>query len=465
MEQNVEKKKFQLKMPGTMTILLFMICFAAVLSIVLPSGEFDRVLDPNTNRNIVVAGTYKFLEKQYITPGGFLTVLYRGFMDAADIVVYLIMMGAGFGMLNKSGAIEAGLGKVIKKSEGKEHLFIIFITFILSACGGLFGLSDQLFALVPLILAVCIQLGYDPMVGAAVCIAGTYSGYSAGPMNPYNTGVGQRVSELPLFSGIEVRTVFLVIVTLITIHHISRYAKSVKNKENRMDGFSYVGEEIQHRDMTKMDKIILIIFGITIAILVYGITLKGWYFKEMGTLFFLMGLITGMLYHNGNLDKVMSDALDGAKGYLVSVFVLGLSRAVMVCMQDTAILDTVVYYISLPLSKVPPALSACGMYVAQGIINFLLPTSSGQAVVTMPILYPIGDIIGLTRQTVVFAFQCGDGFWNMICPGHYFTMIILGMAGIPYGRWLKFIVGLLLKWSVMTFAFLIAMALLHWGPF
>ena len=210
---------------------------------------------------------------------------------------------------------------------------------------------------------------------------------------------------------------------------------------------------------------ILAILVATIIALIYGVVSYGWYFEEITGLFLTMGILVGLIYRKGNLNQIIRDFLDGAGEMTTAAIFVGLSRAILVVAEDGMIMDTFVYWLSLPLSKLNAVFAAWGIYLSQGIINFVIPSSSGQAVVVMPILTPLSDLIGVTRQTTVLAFQCGDGFWNMITPTHSVLMASLGLAKVPFKKWFKFGLKVVLAWSVWVLVVLTVAVLINYGPF
>lgn len=294
-------------------------------------------------------------------------------------------------------------------------------------------------------------------------VIGIYCGYSAGPLNPFNTGIAQGIAELPLFSGLGLRVVLMIGALAIAIHHTARYGKKIKN--NKIQSGKELEKTKEMFELTQTRKIILGILFLTIVVLIFGVLKYGWYFSEISALFMLMGIIVGMIIYKGNFNKFTVEFLKGAGEMTTAAIFIGLSRAILVVLQDGSIMDTIVYGISIPLKSLNSIFAAWGMYFTQGIINFAIPSSTGQAVVVMPIMSSISDVIGTTRQVAVLAYQAGDGFWNMITPTHPVVMAALGLAGISFSKWFKFAGVLVIKWTVWVMIILAVAVSIGWGPF
>lgn len=268
-----------------------------------------------------------------------------------------------------------------------------------------------------------------------------------------------------MFSGIGLRIILmlgaLVIAIVITVMHGKKYKRLGIDNSKLLEELNAEEE----RPVNRTDAVILVILAATIGILIFGVVTYGWYFEEITALFFGMGLLVGLIYRKGNLNQIARDFIEGACEMTTAALFVGLSRAILVIMEDGMIMDTLVYYLSLPLSHLNSVLAAWGMYISQGFINFFIPSSTGQAVVVMPILSPLSDLIGVTRQTAVLAYQCGDGFWNMITPTHSVLMASLGLAKVPFGRWFKFAVKIVAAWTVWVFIILAVATVTQYGPF
>jgi len=465
-----KKKKFH--MPSTPVLLLAITLIIAILTYIVPAGQFERVYDEEKDRTLVVAGTYHEVEQSPVGIGKLFSSVFEGLYKAADLICFVFVVGGSFYIVQSTGAINAGLGKLIKRfsGNGKEYIMIGIVMVAFAIGGASFGMAEETLPFVTLCVLAAKAMGYDAIVGISMVLVGCYCGYSAGPLNPFNTGIGQTISELPMFSGAGLRVVLMIGSLIIAFHHTIRYCKKLKKQGTEQLSEEAVAKlkaesEALNIEFTKQHKIILLVVLVTFIALVFGVMKYGWYFSEISALFFAMGLITGVIHYKGNFEKILEVFIAGAGEMCGAALLMGMSRTILVVAEQGAIMDTIVYALSIPLSHLPNVITACGMYIAQGFINFLIPSSSGQAVVVMPIMSALSDLIGVTRQTAVLAFTCGDGFWNMITPTHSVVMATLGLAGISFGKWFKYALSLVLKWSLWICAILIFATLTGWGPF
>ncbi len=462
--------KWKIKPPTTTALLMFMIVIVAAFTYIVPAGQFDRAMDKKTGRELIVADSFAYTEQTPVGIGGVLSSVFNGIVGAAEIIAFVLIVGGVFGVIVKSGAINAALARLIHRLKGKESIFIIIAMTAFALGGATFGMAEETLPFVAIVLAATIAMGYDRIVAVSIVVVGVYAGYSAGPLNPFNVGIAQGIAELPLFSGIGLRTVLMVGGLIIAIHHTLRYAKKVKlNPATSL----LVGEEevetdttlLENLTMTRRHKWIMGILGLSLIALVFGVLKYGWYLGEISALMLLMGIVIGMIAFNGSFNKFTDEFMKGAAELTAAALIIGLSRAILVVMEQGQIIDTLVYAISIPLGSLHSVYAAWGMYFSQGMINFVIPSSTGQAAVVMPIMSSISDVIGINRQIAVQAFQSGDGYWNMITPTHPVLMAALGIAAVPFGKWIRFAGPLVLKWTIWVMIILAVGVWTNWGPF
>ncbi|MDL2263611.1 TIGR00366 family protein [Synergistaceae bacterium OttesenSCG-928-I11] len=444
------------KFPNTAALLLIIIFLCAVLTYVVPAGEFERKKDEASGRTLVVAGTFHYVDQQPIGPGELLAALFNGLLKASDIIAFIFVIGGSMAIVVKSGAINAALGNVIKKHKNKTQLLIPVVMIAFAFAGATFGMAEETLPFVAILIAAAMSMGYDRLVGVCFVTIGVYAGYSAGPLNPFSIGIAHTVAELPLFSGMGLRTVLCVGGALIAIHHTMAYAAKVKADPSKSlvadipFNVSNIKIDTEQADLTGKDKAVLFILVATLGALVVGVLKFGWYLEEISALFLLMGIVTSAITFGPDVNVFADEFMDGARELTGAALLVGFSRAVLVVMESGMIMDTIIYALSLPLAHFSNIVAAWGMFFVQGLINFFIPSSSGQAVVVMPIMAPLSDLIGISRQIACQAYQAGDGYWNMITPTHPVLMASLGIAGIPFARWFKFAFPLVLKWCVWT---------------
>lgn len=466
----MEKKKWKLKPPTTTALLMFMIVLVGLLTYIVPAGQYDRVMDEKTGRELIVADSFSYTEQTPVGIGAVLSSVFGGIVGAAEIIAFVFIVGGVFGVVVKSGAINAALAKLIARLKGRESLFIIIAMTAFAIGGATFGMAEETLPFVAIVLAATIAMGYDRIIAVAIVVVGVYAGYSAGPLNPFNVGIAQGIAELPLFSGIGLRTVLMIGGLVIAIHHTLRYAKKVKTdpKSGLLVGEAAIETDalvLENTEMTSQHKWIMAVLGLSLVALVFGVLKYGWYLGEISALMLLMGIIVGMIAFKGSFNQFTDEFMKGAADMTAAALIIGLSRAILVVMEEGHIIDTLVYAVSVPLGSLHSVFAAWGMYFSQGLINFIIPSSTGQAAVVMPIMSSISDVIGINRQIAVQAFQSGDGYWNMITPTHPVLMAALGIAAVPFGKWLRFAGPLVLKWTIWTMIILAVGVMIDWGPY
>ena len=452
-EAHGEPRKITMKksfiVPHTLVLLLGMMLLAYVSTWLIPQGYFETVILDN-GRSAVVAGTYALTDDQIrLSPMDFLVAIPRALAAAQDVIFFVFIVGGVLSIARATGTIDALIGRLLERFGHKPHLLIFMVVFCFALASGAIGTAGEYIPFVLILVGLCKAMRLDAMTAVGMVVVGYGIGYGVSAFSPFTVMVAQQVAGIPLYSGIELRLAIFVPFVLIGFHHVWRYAKMVQANpassytaglpcplENTTQG-NYPSLNIRHK---------LILFGLVASILVavWGISQKGWYLYELGAVFILWGILTAIV---GQLsaDTAANKFIDGVKDLATTAILIGIARGIALIMEDGQILHTLVHAMSMPLSYLGAELAAVGMFVMQTILNFFIPSGSGQAYVTMPLMAPVGDIIGVNRQIAVLAYQFGDGFSNMIIPTNAVLMGIIGMAGVPYHLWFKFCFPLLIK--------------------
>lgn len=433
----------RMRVPHTFVLLFSLVVIAAILTYALPAGEFDRVKDPKTNKTVVVPGTYKLVDP---SPVGFFDTfiaVQKGMIDAAEVIFFVFIVYAAFYTVLKTGALHSFIGFLLRKLEGKEIFMIPVFMYFFALCGSVFGMFEEALGFVPLFVGLAIAMGYDAIVGLSMVCFGVGMGFAAAFMNPFTVGLAQKFSELPLFSGLGFRIVSWFTFVTLAVWWTIRYAKKIKKDPTKslmygldMGVLALRHDELVVREFTLREKLIFGIVIFTVGLLIWGVIERGWYFNELAGLFLIMGVVCALIA-GFTPNKIAESFLEGARDIVFGALVIGLSRAILIVMREGRIIDTIIYGLSKPLEGLPPWVGAEGMLIVQTIINFFIPSGSGQASVTMPIMAPLSDLLGITRQTAVLAFQYGDGFSNLLWPTTLLP-VICSIAKVPIERWWKF---------------------------
>lgn len=467
--QKVKKKKFQ--MPHIYVILFLFSAVAAIATYFIPAGEYERVPGPE-GRTTIDANSYTEIDQTPVGIVDFITVIPRGLIDAGEVVFFTFIIGGMFMVLRRTGIIEIAVDKLARKFANKSIMLIPVLTTVFAVIATLIGTPELSLVYIPVIMPLMIALGYDSIVAAAIALCGTVVGFAAGVLNPINTGLGQKIAGVPVFSGVGFRLIIFIVAVSAAVFYIMRYAKKIKS--NPLDSLVYEDDHEKrdlyqhesHVDMevkkttTRQMYAILATF-IFFGILVYGVLDQGWFMVEMSGLFIITGIVVGLIA-GLNTTEISEGFNQGFRDVLVGAFIVGVARAVAVVMEQGHIMDTVVHSLGSFVTEFPPVFGAVGMYIIQLLLNFLIPSGSGQALVTMPIMAPLSDLIGVTRQTSVLAFQLGDGFAHILYPTSGYFMAALVIAGVPYQKWIRFFMPLFLILASISIISLIVAQLMQW---
>lgn len=449
-------------------VLLFtVLIIGAILTYILPAGEYTRAMV--NGHNAVIPDTYKTLGN---TPTSFLelfTSIHQGLVEGGPILFYVIIIGGMFSVINSTGAIDALLSSASKKLVNKDLVFIAVLMFIFSMGGALVGMGEEALIYVPLIIPVALSLGFDVIAGTFIVVFGMGTGFTTAIMNPFTVGIAQSIAGLPMFSGILVRLSVYVFMYVLAVAFVYRYTLKVKKDTNF--GFFGDGKYKMRNNPNAADiefqlkhKLILGVFLIGIASLVFGTMKYGWYMGEMSAVFIIVTILVALISRMSS-DELIKYFLKGAENILPGALLIGLAKAIVVVLTNGNIIDTILYQSASLLQTVPSSISVVGMFIVQGLIHFLVPSGSGQAMLTMPIMVPLADLLHVTRQTACLIFSLADGIGNSIYPTSGILMATLAIAGIPYGKWLKAIWPLIVGQVAIALIATITANILHYGPF
>lgn len=456
----------KVKIPHTYTIIFFIVFIMAVLTWIIPSGQFDRV-EGEAGKMVVVPGSYQEVENNPQDIMDIFTAPIKGIIDAAEIIGFVLIVGGAFGVISKTGAIEAGIAQAIRIFGGKE-IIIIPIAMVLFGLGGTtFGMCEETLPFYMVFIPLMMALGYDSLTGLAIVYIGAATGTLASTVNPFSVGIAQGIAELAPGSGFGFRATVWVIQMAIAIAFVTWYALRVK--KNPEKSFAYESD-IQNREYFKLNNVelaafrrrdgaVLIVFGVGMAAMVYGVLTKGWYMQEIAMIFTAIGVLGGIVGRL-NESEIAEAFVDGAKGLTYAAVVIGLARSIVIVAQDGVIIDTMLNSAANLLGGLPKAVFINLMLIIQNIISFFVPSSSGHAALTMPIMAPLGDLVGVSRQEIVTAYQFGTGITSFITPTNGVLMACLAMAKLQWSKFLRFVAPLLIVlWLVSVAALTIGLNL------
>ena len=462
------KKKFVF--PNTYVIIILMMIVAVLLTWIIPSGEFERVKDEVSKQSIIIPGTFKYIENNPISLFKIPVYIMKGLAKASDIVFLVIIVGGAFNIIIETGMFQSFAGRLTKIFSNKEVLIIpAFSTIFALACTTM-GVNTFI-GFAPIAVIIARSIGYDAIVGVSMVALGGAIGFSTGTFNPFTTGVAQSLAGLPIFSGLGYRFVCLVVFLIVTNIYIIWYAKKIKANpessvvyEMEQENKKIEVSEKQHDKIEGRHYLVLLIVIACFVLLVYGSQNWKWKLQENAAMFIWMGVLSGFAYGFGP-SKIAEEFTKGAKKLVYGALMIGMANGISLILTDGKILDTTVQYLGGLLVTLPSYLQAAGMFLMQLLINGLITSGSGQAAATMPIMLPVADIIGMTKQTAVLAFNFGDGLSNYILPTSSALMGFIAMVGISYSNWMKFMWKLFLIWIVVGAILVIVANSINYGPF
>ena len=436
-----EKKKFEL--PHIFAILFVIIIICTILTWIIPAGSFDYI-ENEDGRMIAVAGTWHRVDDvDPVGPFRMLGLVYEGMIDAADIVFLIFITYASTTFIIKSGAFDGLVVFLLKIFKGNSSVITIPIFLIaLGAGSSTVGMCEEWYPFVPVFVTLYMGMGYDAMVGLGVVALAACCGFAGAFMNPFTVGVAQGIAELPYMSGALFRIISHIVFIIIASFFLMRYAAKLKNDPTQsvLYGTELAPVEtssidLEHLEFGIRQKLILLDLVLAIAAIVFGVFKFGWYLSEICGIFLLMAFIAAIIM-KWNVSKVGEMFAAGFMDAAFAGAMVGLSRGIVMVLKEGMIIDSVVYGLTIPLQALPVGITAIAMLFFQTILNFFIPSGSGQAAVSMPIMAPLADLLGVTRQTAVLAYQFGDGLSNSYWPTAD-IVIMAGLAGIKLDKYYK----------------------------
>ena len=411
------------KVPHTYVIIFALLLLCAIATWIVPGGQYVKADDGSL--------TYESVDAVPQTWQVF-TALYHGFVKQAGIIVFILVVGGAFWLLNATGAVTAGIGRFIVRVGRRDKWVLVGITLLFSLGGAVFGMSEETIPFVGMVVPLMLSMGYDAFMGMLIVYVASNVGFSSAFLNPFTVGIAQGMADLPLFSGMGYRILCWAVLTLILIVFVLFYAR-----KTRQQGVAVETAETP-AEITRPQAWILAVLGVTVVLLIVGVTRWDWYLPEITGLFLVMGIVCGLIAgYDGN--HIVNELLAGAKDILSAALVVGLASGIIVLLQDGKVVDSILHSMQEGLDGQGPMASLSAMYGIQAVINFLIPSASAKAAITIPIMAPFADMVGVSRQAMVLAFQFGDGFTNMLTPTSGVLMAALAMARIPYTKWVKWV--------------------------
>lgn len=447
--------------PSAYTILFFLIIIVAALSWIIPAGQYDRVMSDSVGREIAVPGTYQTVDPN---PQGFMDVMLApvaGFYDpdsyaanAIDVSLFVLFLGGFLGVVNATKSIDTGIQTAMRRMKGREIWMIPLLMTLFAIGGTTYGMAEETLAFYALLIPVVLAADFDAITGVAIIMIGAGIGTLGSTINPFATVIASNAASIPFTDGMALRFIFLIGGLLISIAFVMRYAARVKadpsrsivaaqREENRNIFLKNANGKDSAPVLTGTQKLILVLFFATFAVMIWGVSSQGWWMARMGALFFGMAIVIGLVARMGE-KQLTTTFVDGAKDLLGVALVIGLARGIVVVMEQGLIADTILFSAAATLGALSNIAFINVMLWIEIAMSFLVPSSSGLAVLSMPILAPLGDFAGVNRDLIVTAYQSASGLVNLITPTSAVVIGGLAIGRVSFDKWIAFIWPLLL---------------------
>jgi uncharacterized ion transporter superfamily protein YfcC len=421
----------RLAFPHPLTLLTCCVLIAAALSHVLPAGRYDRRDDPVAGRSVVVAGTYHAVAPAPVSFFQTLVAIPKGLIDAASVIFFVFLVGGAFTVVDQTGALRQAVGALVRRLGTNDRIVIPVVCLLFAAGGALENMQEEIIALVPVLLLLCRRMGFTALTAVAMSVGSAAVGAAFSPIDPFQVGIAQKLAGLPLLSGAAFRMVFLAIALAVWIFGTMRHAMRSRSPV-LTDTEAEAHEPFDVRRMT-----VLALVVATFALFIFGVMRLDWDFDQMAALFLLMGVLAGIIGGLG-VSGTADSFVEGFKSMAFAAMLIGFARAVYVVLDHGQIIDTIVHACVTPLATMPVSIAALGMMALHTVIHVPVPSVSGQAVLTMPVLVPISDLLGLSRQVTVLAYQFGAGLCELLTPTNGALMAIVVAARVKYDEWFRF---------------------------
>lgn len=415
--------------PHPLAILLIFIGFAAILTHLIPAGEYERTLDVHTGREVVVANSYQQVESDPISFVEAIVKVPEGIVFGADIVVLILIIGGAFVVVDKTGAFNEGLTVLVNKFQDKPERVIIMVGLVFVLVGALNNTYEEIIAMIPFLIVMANRIGYSKVAAITISAGSATVGAAFSPMNPFGVLLAQKVADVDPFSGTLFRVVLLIIVTTFWIYWI--------NKMGKTESIHVPEESKEIHSLSIRTIIILLLVVVSFAFMVYGILQWDWDYNQMSACFLVMGIVSGLIGKLG-LNGTARAYAGGFQEMAFAAVIVGLARSIYLILEEGKIIDTIVFGLFNPLEDLPLAVSAIGMTASQAILHIPVPSNSGQAVLTMPLLAPLADLIGMSRQVMILCYQYGAIFMELLTPTNGALLAMLTAAKVSYKEWFAF---------------------------
>ncbi len=456
------KKRF--KIPHTYALIFYFVIAAVILTYIIPAGSYDMVESAVTSKKVIDPTSFHSVEQSPVGLEGFLLSIPKGMKGGATVIFLVFLVGGFFQIVNDTGAIDGAIDLAIRKLGDKSILVIPITMLILAILGAMGIVVNAVIAFIPIGVALAKKLDADPLVGVAIMYIGSYAGFTSSPMGPYNTLIGQSIAGLPPLSGFTFRLIVTIIIFVVSVWYVLKYTKKVQADINNstLDDIEWMEDTTDTKEFNIQQALVLLTVVAGFVIYAYGTYKLKWSLDYISAVMLMIAIISGIITRT-SADDMAKSFLKGAQSMVYGALIIGVAKSITIVLTEGHVIHSIIYYMTIPLTKVGPVIAALGMFFANLLFNVVVPSGSGQAMIVMPLMSPMADIVGVSRQIAVSAYQYGDGFSNIIIPTSGVLMAILGLAKIPYEKWVKFIAPLFGMWVAIGSISIVIGVLIGWN--
>jgi uncharacterized ion transporter superfamily protein YfcC len=463
------KTKRSFQQPDAYVLMFFVALIAAIASYLIPAGVFKRVAKGDITT--VIPGSYHTIAQTPVSFVEFFSAIPQGMIASSSIIFLVLFTGGTIAVLEKTGAVNSLIHTVVDKFKTKQLLFIAAVGFLFSILGTTGIIVNSVIGFIPLGLIVARALKWDAMVGAAIIYLGTYAGFNAQILSPSPLGVAQKMAELPMFSGMGLRLINYLLFISVTIGYLYWYSKKLQKTNKSLLGDDWFPNKSIEKASSLPEqitfkwrqKLILAVTALLLIVYVYGAFKLGWADNEMSAVFILIAIIAGMI-GGLKINDIAKTFIGGCQNLVYGALIVGMARSISVVLTEGNLLDTIVNSLANMLHGLNPVFGAIGMYVLSAFLHFFISSGTGESVVVVPILTPVADLMHITRQVTIQAVMVGEGIVNSFNPTSGVLMGVLAASGIPYIKWVRFVLPLIAMWFVIGLIIIVIGVLTHWGP-
>lgn len=464
------KKHWMERFPDGIVLLFAIIIIVGIMSYVVPAGKFETMVV--NGRKLVDPSSFHYVAQKPVGLFDLFISIPAGMQNASALIFMILLIGGAIRVFESTGAISGAIGWFANRfGQDRSSWVLVLITTFFACLGAFPGMMEAAIPFAPLCIGIALSLGYDVVVGMSVAVLGINLGWTAGPTNPWTVGIGHNLAGLPMFSGIEYRLAIFFIFLIICNLFILRYAAKVKKDPTKSlvwemeDKFTPAQAiDLANTQLTGRHKVILLLFVATLGTIIFGTLQYKWGIPQMSALYIIGATAAGIVAGYG-ANKIADTMIDGGRAIFGAVVAVGLARAIGIVMDNSSITDTIINFLSMPLKDLNPAFTGVAMFIVQSILNLFVPSGSGLAVLTLPIMLPLSDIVHLNKQIAILAFQFGDGLTNICFPTVAVLIAYLTYTKIPFPKWLQFITPYVCMTCLVAVVFLVLAVLMNYGPF